>query len=501
MNDGAEPVRKRRWLRQLLIGVAVFVLAAVGARLWWGYSAEKALRREIEAIRSRGETLNIADLAEPPLPDSENAVEFYRQAVAVVLQYGTVEFPQEDPPPERNAIISLLAYPEFRRRHPAETAKLLEACAEALKLSRQARALKQSDWKLSYSGPAINITLPPLSDYKQLACLLCVAATTVHEAGRDAEAIEYVRDTLRLGRSTGGPPVLICYLVEVSIERAALLKLEEMMPDLQVAARPPAATAEQLRALVEELLAEEAPLRERLVRAMMGERCIVYDTAERIRSGELSLASLGSVGGQQRAPMGEWVGLSLFGPVLTRDEARAIRYMGSYVEAARKQTWPEARRSMAPHPGRSEEPTVLSTVAHIISFNLLPTMDRAFLLHQRHVTMRRMTALALAIRLYQTDHGGKRPANLQELVPSYLPALPQEPFAEDGRSFCYLPKTRPALLYSVYENGEDDGGSFQLRREGNVDLDASADLVFFLDGDRPHPRAPEPATSIAPASR
>lgn len=62
----------------------------------------------------------------------------------------------------------------------------------------------------------------------------------------------------------------------------------------------------------------------------------------------------------------------------------------------------------------------------------------------------------LAFRLYVIDRG-QYPANLAALVPAYLPSLPPDPFAANGRPFGYFLAAdgkRP-ILYSVGEDGID----------------------------------------------
>ncbi|MCH7565360.1 MAG: hypothetical protein IH968_16225 [Gemmatimonadetes bacterium] len=91
-----------------------------------------------------------------------------------------------------------------------------------------------------------------------------------------------------------------------------------------------------------------------------------------------------------------------------------------------------------------------------------------------------IAAIALAMRLYELDHG-RRPRQLSELVPDYLPAVPLDPMASDGRVIVYLLEPEPPILYSVGENGVDDGGTFEFDSIGRIDL-SKADLPFFLDG-------------------
>lgn len=70
--------------------------------------------------------------------------------------------------------------------------------------------------------------------------------------------------------------------------------------------------------------------------------------------------------------------------------------------------------------------------------------------------------LLLAIEVFRKEQG-REPATLDELVPAVLSELPRDPYAQDGR-FCYRvlaapdAKGRRYLLYSVWDDGEDDGG-------------------------------------------
>jgi len=61
----------------------------------------------------------------------------------------------------------------------------------------------------------------------------------------------------------------------------------------------------------------------------------------------------------------------------------------------------------------------------------------------------------LAIRLFQLDEN-RLPNSLDELVPKYLPAVPQDPFFSGP--LIYRPNGESYLLYSVGPNKQDDGG-------------------------------------------
>jgi hypothetical protein len=65
--------------------------------------------------------------------------------------------------------------------------------------------------------------------------------------------------------------------------------------------------------------------------------------------------------------------------------------------------------------------------------------------------------LLLAIRLFR-EETGRLPADLNELTPKYLAAVPLDPF--DGKPFRYLPAK--GVIYSVGEDTKDAGGSIKL---------------------------------------
>lgn len=93
---------------------------------------------------------------------------------------------------------------------------------------------------------------------------------------------------------------------------------------------------------------------------------------------------------------------------------------------------------------------------------------------------RRMTAVALAIRLYEIDHGS-RPEQLSQLEPDYLSSIPLDPFSETSHPFKYKPHARNPALYSVGPDGKDDG--YALLNDDNYgSFKNRLDIPFLLDG-------------------
>ncbi len=71
-------------------------------------------------------------------------------------------------------------------------------------------------------------------------------------------------------------------------------------------------------------------------------------------------------------------------------------------------------------------------------------------------TARRVVVAAIALKRFQLKHG-KWPETLGELIPEFLPSVPIDPY--DGKPLKYHPNSDGTfLLYSVGEDGKDDGG-------------------------------------------
>ena len=506
MSGDPKPQKKKRWSwwKTLLLVLVRLAVGLAVARWQWGRHADKALQAEIDAIRARGEPLAWINFRPEPIPDEENAAEVYRQAWAIALLDRTLAADDEEAA-RLDRLASMVDYltadPDFRWQHAEDMRQILALSAESLALCRKARGLKQADWKINFGGPALTAAIPPLSRQRDLAKLLGLATITAHEAGAyyelgsagDAAAVEYVRDTLAAGRAVGTGPTLIHALVHLAIDALARRSVEQIAPALRVGGDR-GATARQVRELIAELL-DEKPIRESMVLGLMGERSMQFDTFERFRRGQFRGTGLGvpSLGGTF---------VRSFQPMLKIDEVRMLRHMTGMVEAMREETFPAAAARM---PVYQAPKSKIEMFTKLLSSILTPSLGRVATLCYRQLAMRKMAAVALAIRLYEIDTG-RRPERLADLVGKYLPALPTDPFAADGRPLGYLPQADKPRLYSINDDGKDDAGEFALHPDGSVKQDMK-DLVLFLNaGGRPLARCDwedpttQPGATTVPAS-
>jgi len=488
---GREKSRRRRipwWGKALLIFGGVLCLLAA-AWTGWLLHAQAQLRAEIDAIRARGEPLRLIDLKPPPLPPEKDAAVLLRQAVQqfeadVEPLLDALDGNMQADGYEDYYWDDLTNYPEVRRAYSHQLQAILTAAGPTIGLARKARGLGCSDLGIDYSGSLDEaISTIVFSRQRAMARFLCLAAIAAHDRGDDEEAIECTQDILTLSDWAGQYPLLIGELVALAIEGLAEGGVERIAPGLRLGGEEPGAAREQVQELIA-LLLDEKRTKDRLVRALLGKRVFGYETCEAIRRGRYpeTFGNLVIDKGALRA---------IFKPVLIADEARLIRSYGPLVEAARQDDYPSAKsRFSAVTIPDAKYPELTQP----FTYTLFPDISRAHMIHFRAVASCRMAATALAMRLYEIDHG-RRPEKLAELVPHYLPAVPKDPFDPSGGPIRLGRWAGRELLYSLDINGTDEGG--QDRPDPN---DPSArgyedyDWVFFLNGDRPR----EPLRKIDP---
>ena len=475
------------WLKRILLVGGIFAVGLIGLRIWWGCEAERRLQAAIDKYRAAGQPVLLEDFAVEPIPDEDNAAHFLTQAAAKLTQPADVRFSVENFLKDRQLLTD----------QADQLAQLIQANQETLDLIRTARSKTAVDWKIKLASPMINLLVPMLSPQRQMAKLTSLMARYHHQAGNDAAAIESLRDTLAIGNYTArGNPTLIAHLVRVAIEALAIYEIESIAPTLRVVESPAQehtngqnATRAQVQALISELLEEES-LRRGWVWSMYGERLMQLDATQCILQGRINPIGQGMVAGTSTL-QGQVIGLIL-GPAWKLDAIRMMKHTTDITEAGAAPNWPVAQTLQ---PTLPEPYSGVDTVVRTMSLILIPSLERSVLLQFRAYTIRRMAATALAIRLYEIDHG-HRPATLSELVPEYLMAVPRDPFAADEREIGYASNAETPVLYSVGPNGVDEGGSIGFKSSGWLDWEAK-DIPFFLNGDRPQANWNRPTTNAS----
>lgn len=417
--------------------------------------ARRALEADLEALRQKGEPVRPEDFVRPPVKDAENAV-LDLEAAAKSIEGSKALHAYDD-------IGGLPATP-LSRQHAGIVRALVKENAPALKLVKSALAKGKVDWQNRYATPMLAVRLPGLSRQRMLANVLYAAALLAHEDGDDMAALEHVRELLFVGRASGDQPFLVCHLVEVGIDAIAVEVCRQISPSLQVG--KDAAMQDQVRRTIADLL-DETDGTTHMRRAMQGERITQTDTALALASGTLKIEDL--LGGAEQ--QGDFRRLVIKPadrlPIVLVDARIMLGEMTKNVDASSAADLPTAEAKLKPWPPSG----LMEPKRHFYMRLMLPSLEKAFATHHIGLARRRLAATALAIRWYAMDHAGKLPQTLQDLVLTYLPAVPPDPMTVGG-SLIYSPDD--AVVYSVGVDGKDDGGN---RGDGKS---RSGDIVMPL---------------------
>jgi len=382
----------------------------------------------------------------------------------------------------RGMLDDLTADDGLRRERREEVHEILRLSQDALDLARRARGLQAADWKVKLPDDGVGFLVPSTAGCRPLTRMLILAALEARDAGQDDRAVEYFLDVLHLGNSLLSVPDTVYCLIGVSIHRRLCMTLETNVPDLSVGGNPGQADTDQVRHLIRAALDTEAQFRGFRL-AAMGERSTSH------------LAMTKST--QEIAHVPSWTDLFdgsdflmcfLADPILKLDHARCLRFYTDWAQAANGRTYPAAVNRWVRGPQWADG--AIFYLTHMFSSLFWYSTDRAALVHFRAIAYRRMAAGALAMRLYEIEHG-RRPEALNDLVPAYLPAVPADPFSADGAPIRYAPDKDKPVLYCLGPDGKDDGGAFAVSERGAFDRERSPDFVLFLDGKRPVGKRPE----------
>ena len=489
---GSREVRirpKRRWLRRLALAALLLVGLVVAGHWGLGKVAERRLNEQVAAYRAKGEPMlpaEIARLDADTVGDADNAALVLRAAAASVdtksdawqafneLGSGVDE---EDPRPP-------LADDELKRLRA-----LVASNGAALSGVSDAATKPGVDWQLNLTTPIVLAPLPDLTPQRTLARVLGAAALVAHHDGNDAEALRRVREMLFVGRAIGRQPTLISHMVSLGISSLAAQRVSEIAPALAVSPGSPGdgrtATTKQVQELIAELL-DDRPIHEGRKRALRGERAIQLDAATALAYGRVPLDRMMGTGGRtpeqrQRAAA---VGGYLIKPIALNDASVMIRFATGFIEAGEADDV-YALGAKFPRGPTDEE---LSSRLHLVARVLMPSYRRVIEQGFRGMANRHAAAVALAARWYALDHDGKLPDRLEDLVPKYLPKVPVDPMARGGIPLAYIPG-EDAIVYSVGENGRDDGGTEVPPSASMRERRDKSDEVVHL---KRHPRPPKP---------
>lgn len=420
----------------LIIGLPIVLYVS------WQAHGRRLLRDELAAIKTKGEPITTAEMhAWYAIPVGERDITSIW--LAAIEPFDTPAFNQSTgnlpivgaggPPPALNEPwADEAAIKQFLQQHEQEIAAIHTAAKErgAVQFSRD-------------FSQGIGLLLPEAMKLRSAQRTLRLQVQQQLREKNQAAVMETLETECALAGIKERDVTVINLLVRIAMSGVALA-------DINLAAETLPLTDEQLARLQE--LVRGMEIQQAMVDAMIGERATVYHAFH------LGLGAWdGSMGSSGNLVFETTEDVSRISR--PEDCATALKLLADVIAAMKEgptaalvagDDMEQELRALSGN-GQSQ----INRWRYAQTFLLIPEVEAVGNTCARHVAQRDMTDCLLALRRYELKQG-KLPDTLAELVPDYLPAVPND--AYDGQPLRYLITPESTCVYSIGEDRVDNGG-------------------------------------------
>jgi len=413
MNDERRQKRSGLRLWHVVLGILGLLIVLI---VLWIVAQSGSVKRQIAALRAQGYPTSFEELAEQNrLPaGAKNAADVYVQA------FGAFRSPVDD---ANTPYVGKAELPPRGQPLPATMVSAIERLLAdnegCLELLREARAIEHCRYGWDYAA-----NTPHATSMRHCVQLLAAAMVLSGDRGDTEAVLDYFRDGLRLAESCQNEPGTIGYLLGIAGSALSMRALERT---LSVTTYTDGQLSEITRAL------SEAAETVDLTQALINERCVMIETFEGASPAD------GSPPAVPRIPILGRLGLP-----------DTLDYMARLIETSELPPHERLERIQE----IDDEIEDLS-VLHVVVKMSMPGVNRMAKLDVRFRLDLELADCGLAIERYRLATGHV-PEDLATLVPDYLDRVPIDPF--DGQPIRYLRDGQSYRLYSVFEDGRDQGG-------------------------------------------
>jgi hypothetical protein len=490
--------RRLKLLGKILLALFVILVVFLLLERFRGQIGLALYEREL--IR-KGEKLEIGELIAPPIPESENrAADFFKFSGA--MQTGDV-LPLQPPPCMKfgdQCLRPLVGFRESTWQNPGKWEVTnswedveLELSTNRLVMQGLGELLESSafDHKLAYTK-GFEMLTPHLQAARKLHCWFVASAQLSLRRGNSPEAFHKLIAALRLPRILENDRLLASEAVRIRIANENFAVCWEAL-------QPGNWTDGQLAQI--QTAWEQTTFLTNIVQALRMERAILRSEVASFFSSPRSDPDVGltifhvTPGWIEimpdwiEDPFKKWVVPSIWRFAwLQQDQKNLLETIDQLIQICEFATTSGSKPKVSalldqfdnqylPHECRA----TLFPLCESFLVSDFATTKKAF----RAETQKSVVLSAIALKRYSLHHG-KLPTSLETLVPEFLSAVPVDYM--DGKPIKYrLNDDGSFTLYSVGEDGQDDGGELSLPPE----VKTTRDLWRRRDYVWPAPATPE----------
>jgi hypothetical protein len=428
------------WWVKLLLGIGVIAVILVGVTHFLGRATTARWERYASKLREGGVPLTFEEIEalRMKIPDERNGA---RVIERLADQLGKVKTDRED---RYVFVLGSGSHPQdfftgIARYGIEPSRSFLDGYRELLDELSVLRDMPTGRFDLPLDEDPMKMVLPNLSQLRTAGKLEVLDSMIRLIDGDMRGAAETVRIQAHISATLDEHPTVIGRLVQMALDALLVKTIENTLRVGEV-------DKQTLAQLDEDI---EARLEAGTMRwGFLGERAFFITMCDALVAGRLSLDSIASaIGG---GPGVQW----LPDVLIRQNQMRGAEILTWLVDAADD---PKAMHEAAK---RINETIPGEPIRHIIVRILLPSLSRAVELHLKATALLECTRIGLAAERFRM-HTGRLPSSIQELVPDYLKAVPSDPF--NGEPMRFVATDDGIVIYSVGEDGEDDGGLVALQ--------------------------------------
>lgn len=417
----------------------------VGVYLVWRQVLHRAVNERLARIRAEGLPATAAELDKWYMtpPPGSNAADLYAEAFRA----------WKEPTEEQLKLLPIVGntnFPSVGMPMSEEMRQAIEVFlsdnAETLRLLHEAARVNQCRYPIDFSQGA-RTPLPHIVKLRQSVKLLAVQTEYAARDGHAAAAASAILDGISLGESLRNEPVLISQVSRRNDEMVTMWVLEHALA---------ASVIEDVKLEKIESALSQAEDGEALLRAMIGQRCLMNAVFEKVYWD--FLLSVGFYC-ESRTRMGTlWIyhttGLQEL------DQLRSLNLMSEYVSSSTL-GWPDLVKEWKRTDTKRDTLPRYAILSGTSSGEWSSWMEKVV----RGLARLRAAQAAIAAERYRLQHG-QWPEQLVEPVPT-------DPF--DGKPLRYRRMPTGFVVWSVGVDGRDDGGHES--RPGSCE----PDITFTVD--------------------
>jgi hypothetical protein len=498
--------------RKILIVAGIAVGVAILMPVVRHYQLRFAVASYIAKLKAKGEPMELAQVIPPPVPPEKNTAPQFLKAVALLSTNDDVL--TTNPPSAMHGVApgkAMVGWMQSEIRNGnvtnswEEIRNALAQNDEALKLLNQMTNYSTFDFQLQYAK-RFEMQITNLISEKRTAQRLSASGFCDLHFNDAASAANDIRVILVLVDGTDDERTVISQLVRIAIAQIAVATMWEFLQSTNL-------TDESLAVLQEDWSRLE--FIRALQHAFPVEREGAVTTFTKWRESNSELQHYFDLQNNVRKVMGNSDDEnSIWSKSKTKAQIFLWRYWWSYPDELRYLKGYEVLTSAVQsaetngffqtaleHQSAALDQLGISklndsfdslfsnqTDFHSMMSESIVTLGAVIRKVMRVEAAKQVVVTAIALKRYQLKHGNY-PPDLKSLVPEFVPSVPIDPV--DGKPLrCRLNSDGTFLLYSVGENGVDDGGNPALEK-GVTSASFNWQNIHALDWVWPQPATPE----------